>query len=459
MKTKLIRIVLLIISAIVALFIIGVLSISTNNLVANNIKKIIPLEIKVFLKETIFFVPNIINENNKLNIKYEELSNEYDLLASSKDFSNEKFFPKTQYLDLDYIEVPVNINNTYQIIKYGTKVNSFYLDTHDRNLFIAYKDGNIYYQDISSLITSSFDPYKIKTNLAKDVEVTDILIDEDLIYISYAKKNIDGCNEDALRIDVARLSIDNLVFKKVYHQDPDQFDTPNPDNCKVFNVTGGVMDIISENSEKHLIVSILDQESKNYFLPEQYKNDLTFKYATIMKININNKDIEVISSGHRNPHGLIGLDNGIILSTEHGPKGGDEINLIKKDKNYGWPFVSYGEPYSFNQSDFFVYEKDHKSKGFEEPIYSFLPSIGISRIIELSNDFAAKWQNSFLIASLKKESLYRVIFNDSYEKVLSIERMRVGSRIRDLEYSNTLKTIFLALESNTGAIGVIRLKK
>ena len=459
MKSKFIRIILLIFSIFVVLFVVGAVSISTNNLVSNSIKKIIPLEIKVFLKNTVFLVPTFINEKRELQVKYYELSNEYDLLASSKDFSNEKFFPKTNYLNLEYVQLPVNINNSYPIIKYGTKVNSFYIDTFGENLFIAFKDGNIYYQNLESLFIDGFKPSKIKTNLVKNLEVTDILIERDKIYIAYARKNNDGCNEDALRIDVSNLNLKKLEFKKIYHQDPEKFDPPDPESCKAFNVTGGAMDIVFDGEDESLIVSILDQESKNHYLPPEYKNDLTFKYATIMKININKKNYEVISSGHRNPHGLIGLDNGLILSTEHGPKGGDEINLIKKNKNYGWPFVSYGEPYSFDPNDDFVYEKDHKSAGFEEPIYSFIPSIGISRIIKLPNDFSSKWKDSFLVASLKKESLYRVVFNDTFEKVLSIERMRIGSRIRDLEYNDELKSIILALESNSGAIGIIRLNK
>ncbi|MDC3204491.1 PQQ-dependent sugar dehydrogenase [Pelagibacteraceae bacterium] len=459
MKSKLIRIILFIFLIIITLLFIGVVSISTNNAVTNNIKKIIPLEIKVFLKDNIFFIPTLIDENRKLSVKYSELSDQYDLLASSKDFSNESFFPRTQYIDLDYLEIPVNINNKYPIIKYGTKVNSFYIDTHNDNIFLAYKDGSIYYQNIKSLRRDGFSPNKIETNLYKDMEVTDILVDGDLIYISYAKKNSDGCNEDALRIDVSSVNLQSMEFNKIYHQDPTKFDTPDPLNCQAYNVTGGVMDIISEKNVDYLIVSILDQESKNYFLPKQFENDLTFKYATIIKINIETKDYQTISSGHRNPHGLIGLEDGVILSTEHGPKGGDEINLIKEDKNYGWPFVSYGEPYSYNQIDTFLYEKDHKQMGFEEPIFSFLPSIGISRIMQLSNNFSLKWKKSFLIASLKKESLYRVIFNDKYEKVLSIERMRIGSRIRDMGYSEDLKAILLALESNSGAIGIITNKK
>ena len=92
----------------------------------------------------------------------------------------------------------------------------------------------------------------------------------------------------------------------------------------------------------------------------------------------------------------------------------------------------------------------------EEPIYAFVPSIGISQIIELPNSFSKKWQDNFLIASMKQGSLYRVNFNKDFTRVITWERMRVGKRIRDLSYDESTRTFFLALEDNTGSIGILR---
>ena len=67
----------------------------------------------------------------------------------------------------------------------------------------------------------------------------------------------------------------------------------------------------------------------------------------------------------------------MIISTEHGPRGGDEINIINFGKNYGWPISSYGEPYNFeNKSkEIYHYKKNHSNLGFEEPVFTYVPSM------------------------------------------------------------------------------------
>ena len=66
-------------------------------------------------------------------------------------------------------------------------------------------------------------------------------------------------------------------------------------------------------------------------------------------------------------------------------------------------------------------KKNHKKYNYEEPVFSFVPSIGISQIIDLENNFSKKWQNNFLISSLRGQSIYRIKFDDTYNKVLFIE--------------------------------------
>ena len=92
---------------------------------------------------------------------------------------------------------------------------------------------------------------------------------------------------------------------------------------------------------------------------------------------------------------------------------------------------------------------------YEEPIYSFVPSIGISRIIEINDNFSNKWQNNYFITSLRKKSLYRVEFDNKFTKVKTIEKINVGKRIRDISYSSTKKLFFLALESKQANLGIL----
>lgn len=109
--------------------------------------------------------------------------------------------------------------------------------------------------------------------------------------------------------------------------------------------------------------------------------------------------------------------------------GGDEINLEIKGKNYGWDLVSYGEKYKKE----FMY-LDHEIEGYQEPIIAFIPSLALSEIIKLDNNFSKKWQNNYLIGSLYGGHLLRVRFNKEKTKVIYIEKIFVGERIRDLDY-------------------------
>ena len=76
--------------------------------------------------------------------------------------------------------------------------------------------------------------------------------------------------------------------------------------------------------------------------------DITSVYGKLLSINLENNSFEIFNKGHRNSLGLL-VDQDLILSTENGPRGGDEINLEIKDKNYGWDIASYGSKYSKNE--------------------------------------------------------------------------------------------------------------
>ena len=109
---------------------------------------------------------------------------------------------------------------------------------------------------------------------------------------------------------------------------------------------------------------------KNRERDENFKK--TFKYSLFIEVDLFEKNYDIISVGHRNPIGVVQDPySGTIIATEHGPRGGDEINKIIKGKNYGWPFVSYGEPYAVKKNEPYFFKKNHSKQGFREPIYSF----------------------------------------------------------------------------------------
>ncbi len=142
---------------------------------------------------------------------------------------------------------------------------------------------------------------------------------------------------------------------------------------------------------------------------------------------------EIYSFGHRNPQGLF-YDKFTkkLYSIEHGPRGGDEINLIKKGANYGWATLSHGKEY---WSPIAVGEGKHK-KGMEDAIKVYIPSIAPSSLIVYSGKAFSKWKGNLLSGALKLTHLNRIILNDKGE-VLKEERLleKLGFRIRDVKES------------------------
>ena len=170
------------------------------------------------------------------------------------------------------------------------------------------------------------------------------------------------------------------------------------------------------------------------------------KFGKILEIDkqelkeaINNKtklNISIYSQGHRVPQGLATL-NGKIFNVEHGPKGGDELNLVTKGKNYGWPNVSYGTNYlKDNGGDGVSYKINHKKNGFEEPLFAFVPSVGISSLNTCPQILNNYYKKPCLLAlSLYGNNLrkgYSVIIfllNDKLDKVNSIEKISLGDLV------------------------------
>jgi len=148
-------------------------------------------------------------------------------------------------------------------------------------------------------------------------------------------------------------------------------------------------------------------------------------YGKTHLINLRTGKIKTnYTTGHRNPQGLTRRKNGEIWSTEHGPTGGDEVNRIKSGVDYGWPKVTLGK--DCNGCN---WQKEGRHEGYQKPQWAFLPSIGISNLIEIL-DFAPLWDGDLLVASLKAETLYRIRLDG--ERPIYTSPIHIGERIRDI---------------------------
>lgn len=146
--------------------------------------------------------------------------------------------------------------------------------------------------------------------------------------------------------------------------------------------------------------------------------------------------IDIFSKGHRVPQGLTILGNK-IFNVEHGPKGGDELNNVIKGKNYGWAEVSYGTNYlKDNGGDGSSFKINHEKDNFEEPLFAFVPSVGISNLNNCPKVLKQYYKKNCLLAlslygnNLRKgHSIIIFLLNEDLNKVVSVEKIQLGNLI------------------------------
>jgi glucose/arabinose dehydrogenase len=156
---------------------------------------------------------------------------------------------------------------------------------------------------------------------------------------------------------------------------------------------------------------------------------------------------ETWSHGHRNPQGAaLHPETGKLWTVEHGARGGDEINIPLKGRNYGWPVISYGRHYSGLKIG-----EGTRKEGMEEPVYYWDPSIAPSGMAFVTSDRFPAWKGSLLVGALRGQMLVRLDLDG--EKVVKEERMlqELGERIRDVRQGPD-GYIYLLTDSSNGRI-------
>jgi len=188
---------------------------------------------------------------------------------------------------------------------------------------------------------------------------------------------------------------------------------------------GGRMALLSPEA---LLLTVGDFGFDGLASVHAYPQDPTASYGKTMAINIADGRSTIFTMGHRNAEGLYVDRSGTIWSTEHGPQGGDELNRLVRGANYGWPYATYGTDYgSFSWP---LNKTQAEPKGYEDPVFAWVPSIAVSNLVEVERGLFSRWQGDLLIATLKAMTLYRARVRDGQVKYL--EAIPIGSRIRDI---------------------------
>ena len=156
----------------------------------------------------------------------------------------------------------------------------------------------------------------------------------------------------------------------------------------------------------------------------------------------------IYSYGHRNPQGMaLHPITGELWTHEHGPRGGDEINIIKAGKNYGWPLVSYGINYSGTK-----FTDKTSLPGMEQPIHYWVPSIAPSGMTFVTSDIYPEWKGNLLVGSLKFQYLDRCVLSNN--KVIKEEKLLEGlGRVRSVKQGPD-GYIYVGIE-NLGIVKII----
>ena len=243
------------------------------------------------------------------------------------------------------------------------------------------------------------------------------------IYISYSSsEGGGGGNTAVLR---AKLQGNKLVNKELIYKA-----SPNSKNAVHWGSR------IAFDKNNHIYFSIGDRYGRDVN-PQSIKRDggKIYRLNDDGSIPTDNPFVDVLdakkavfSYGHRNPQGMaVHPGTGAIWIHEHGPKGGDEINVIKKGKNYGWPKITYGTNY-----DGTSITNKTSAEGMEQPFYYWTPSIAPCGMAFVTSNLYPKWQGSLLVGSLKFGYLERLVLTE--ERVIRREKLFDGiGRLRNLK--------------------------
>lgn len=243
------------------------------------------------------------------------------------------------------------------------------------------------------------------------------------IYFSYASAEGegDGGNTAIIR---AKLKDNTLVEKEVlYKASPNSKKGQHFGSRIEFDNDGYLYFSIGERGERDINPQDITRDcGKIYRLHDDGRipKDNPF-------VNSENAKPAIYSYGHRNPQGLIkNPETGDLWEHEHGPQGGDEINIIQKGKNYGWPVISYGINY-----DGTPFTDITEKEGMAQPLFYWIPSIAPSGMAFVTSNKYPDWKGNILVGSLKFGYLERLVLNK--EKVVKREKLldKIG-RVRDV---------------------------
>lgn len=456
---------ILLILSIFAFFFGLYLTFSSSNL-SKKIVEIFPTNLKNVMKDSVFYVPIKLREYKasidkisdlqqkikKLNLEIDALKSKINSGQTSDEIlisTNSKKF-KLKKIFIDH-SLPIDSKKMHK--KNG------YLEIYGNNILAIFWTGKIVYFDKTQISKNNITFNIMKTNINsflkndeknKFISIKDALILDDKLYLSYTKNIKPETN--CLNLSIIAAKINNNDKKLILNEFEEFFTYDECQEARFNGYQSGGR--IVKYKDNKILLTIGDFQN---FTPAQDKNSF---FGKIIAINIKDKSHQIISMGHRNQQGLYyDKERDLIISTEHGQKGGDEVNniIFNKDSisNYGWPIASYSTYYGYENKEIkkiAPFKKSHKENGFIEPMIYFTPALGISQIIPDIN-IDKTIENKFLVTSMRQQKIVFVNLNYENNSATVIDELKINERIRDIiKFENNNYLLFL---ENSPAVGIL----
>ncbi|MCF6280261.1 MAG: PQQ-dependent sugar dehydrogenase [Flavobacteriaceae bacterium] len=343
------------------------------------------------------------------------------------------------------VEEPKTINYTTEIIVPDLNIPWGMAFLPDDSILITEKSGElIHFKDGKKTIIEGLPEIYVRGQGGlMDIELDPNYKKNGWIYISFASSEGEenGGNTAIMRakLNGNKLTENQLLYKA----------SPNTKKGQHF---GSRLEFDNDN---YLYFSIGDRGSR-----DENPQDITKDGGKIYRINsdgsipkdnpfVNSPNAKkaIYSYGHRNPQGMTKHPKtGKIWVHEHGPKGGDEINIIQKGKNFGWPKISYGVNYIGTK-----FTENTSLPNMEQPLFYWVPSIAPSGMTFVTSNKYPDWKGNLLVGSLKFQYVERLVLKNN--KVIKREKLLEGmGRVRNVKQGPD-GYIYVALEG----VGIVRI--
>jgi glucose/arabinose dehydrogenase len=319
----------------------------------------------------------------------------------------------------------------------------------DNNLLVTERAGSLYWVKADgsarTKITGTPDVVAQGQGGLLDVAIDPDFEQNSWVYFSYSEPAQDGSKSNSTAVMRAKLNNNELTEQQViFRQAPKYESNAHFGSRLVFSPQGHLYITLGDRYSRMDDAQTLDNHHGKVIRiwPDgSIPDDNPF-------VNDDSALDAIWSYGHRNVQGAdIHPETGKLWTVEHGPQGGDEINIPDAGKNYGWPEITYGVDYGGA-----IISEDAVKDGMEQPFYYWVPSIATAGATFYTGDAFPEWKGDFFVAALKSSLVARLDLYDG--RTLHEERLfedAVDARIRDINQGPDGYLYLLTDESN-GAI-------